>query len=102
LEWVQKNGVVPLKADKSGDAPDVDALLVELGNIGKGIPFYAIFPGDGRSPILFDGFLTQNQVIEKLKEAGPSKPRAEATAKRPDPDGSQPQALRLGAVDAGR
>jgi hypothetical protein len=95
LELVQKNGVVPLKADKTGDAPEVDALLVELGNISKGIPFYAIFPGNGAPPILFDGLLTQNQVIEKLEQAGPSKLRAAAVAAKP-----QPQAVQLGAIEA--
>ena len=88
MEWVEKLGVVPIKADKSRDAPEVDALLVELGNTSRGIPFYAIYPGDGRPPIVFDGFLTQNQVIEKLKEAGPS-----AAAAVPASAGTQQTAM---------
>ncbi len=69
---VEKNGVITLKADKSREAPEVDALLVELGNAGKGIPFYAIFPSHGGDPVTVDGLITQNQILELLREAGPS------------------------------
>jgi suppressor for copper-sensitivity B len=71
---VEELGVVPLKADKTREAPEVEALLRELGNASGGIPFYAIFPGNGGAPITFgDGLITQGQVLERLQEAGPSK-----------------------------
>jgi thiol:disulfide interchange protein DsbD len=76
---MQKNGVVAIKADKTQPAPEIDKLLVELGNTGKAIPFVAIYPGDGGEPITLDGFLTQSQILEALEEAGPSKNRNRST-----------------------
>ena len=72
-QLVQQNGVVALKADKSQEAPEVDALLVELGNAGKTLPFYAIYPPDGRPPITLDGVITQEMILTALEEAGPSR-----------------------------
>jgi thiol:disulfide interchange protein len=77
---VAKNEVVTIKADKTQTSPEIDQLLVELGNAGRGIPFYAIYPGSGGDPITFDGLITQQQVLTALEEAGPSRaspPRAE-------------------------
>ena len=70
--YMVKNGVEGLTADLSEDAPHIDKLMTELGRDGGGIPFYAIFPGDGRPPITFDGPLSQGGLLEKLGEAGPS------------------------------
>ncbi len=78
---VQRNNVVTLRADKTQPAPEVDELLVKLGNTGKAIPFVAIFPAGGGEPILMDGFITQNQVLEALKEAGPSRGGASTAMK---------------------
>jgi thiol:disulfide interchange protein len=69
---VEKNGVVAIRADKTRTSPDIDALLVELGNTGRGIPFLAIYPADGSAPILFDGLITKQMVLDALAEAGPS------------------------------
>ncbi len=69
---VQANGVKTLKADKTDPAPEVDELLVELGNEAKAIPYVAIFPADGSQPILLEGFITQQQVLDALERAGPS------------------------------
>lgn len=69
---VKKNDVIALKADKTQPAPDVDALLLELGNAGRAIPFVAIYPADGGPPKTMDGLITQEQVLEALKQAGPS------------------------------
>jgi thiol:disulfide interchange protein len=71
---VEELGVVTLKADKTRDAPEVDALLRELGNTGAAIPFYAVFPGNGGDPIVHNkALLTQGQIAEMLRQAGPSK-----------------------------
>lgn len=70
---VNEYGIVALKADKSREAPEVDALLVELGNAGKGIPFYAIFSGSGGDPVTADGIISKGQILRLLKEAGPSR-----------------------------
>jgi thiol:disulfide interchange protein len=72
-QWVVENRAVAMKADKTRDNPEIDRLLVELGNVGRGIPFYAVFPGRGGDPITFDGPITQNQVLNALKKAGPSR-----------------------------
>jgi suppressor for copper-sensitivity B len=69
---VKKNGVVAIRADKTRSSPEIDALLVELGNTGRGIPFVAIYPSNGDEPILFDGLISQQQVLDALNDAGPS------------------------------
>ena len=73
-EFVEKNGIVTLKADKTTSAPEVDDLLRQLGNKSGSIPFYAIFPaGNPNKPILLDGVFTSPQpIIDALKKAGPS------------------------------
>ena len=67
------SGIIAIKADKSGEAPDVDQLLVELGNHAKAIPFLAIYPAGGGQPITLSGLVTQDQVLDALTQAGPSK-----------------------------
>jgi thiol:disulfide interchange protein len=69
---VQANGVKTLKADKTGPAPEIDDLLVKLGNKAKAIPYVAVYPPDGSQPILLEGFITQQQVLDALQRAGPS------------------------------
>ena len=77
-EYVERNGIVTLKADKSAAAPEVDELLKLLGHDVRSLPFYAIFPsGQPNRPILFDGFLASPRpVIDALKQAGPSRSTA--------------------------
>ena len=66
--------VKTLKADKTGNAPEVDALLRQLGNRSQAIPYYAIYPAGGGEPIHFGNRpITANEIVEKLKQAGPSK-----------------------------
>jgi len=71
---VKDYGIVTLKADKTHPAPEVDELLQRLGNKGKSIPFYAIFPaGNPNRPILLDGvFTSPNPILDALRKAGPS------------------------------
>ena len=60
-----------MQANKSTSQIDeINRLLVELGNAGKGIPFYAIFPGNGDAPITFDGLLSAGGVINRFEQAG--------------------------------
>lgn len=73
---INKNDVIAIKADKTQPAPDVDALLLELGNAGRAIPFVAIYPADGGPPKTMDGVITLEQVLEALKQAGPSTSQA--------------------------
>ncbi len=69
--FVEAEGIVTLKADKTHTAPEVDELLRQLGNKGGSIPFYAIFPADNpNKPILMDGLLASPaQIIAKFKAA---------------------------------
>ena len=53
-QWVESNDVIVLKADKSSDSPEVDQLLLELGNSSKAIPYYALLRPD-ESPVHFNG-----------------------------------------------
>jgi hypothetical protein len=75
-KFVEEHGIVTLKADKTDEAPEVDELLLLLGNDGKSIPFYAIFPaGRPNEPILLDGVFTSPQpILDALMKAGPSQP----------------------------
>ena len=73
---INKNDVIAIKADKTQPAPDVDALLLELGNAGRAIPFVAIYPADGGPPKTMDGVISLEQVLEALKQAGPSTSQA--------------------------
>lgn len=70
---VDENGVITLRADKTGHAPEVDRLLVELGNSHRNIPYLAIYPAGGGSPIILDGLIKQESVLMTLKRAGRSK-----------------------------
>jgi thiol:disulfide interchange protein len=70
---VREHGVITIKADKTQSSPEIDALLVELGNPGRGIPFYAVYPGRGGDPITFDGLISRQQVLDALEQAGPSR-----------------------------
>ena len=73
LSIVKRNGVKTLKADKTVDNPDIDQLLVDLGNMTRAIPFYVIYPGDGGAPITMDGLITPWRVFRALQQAGPSR-----------------------------
>ena len=89
-EFIESNGIVAVKADKtdkfSEETKEINKLLVERGNQGKVIPFMAIYPAGGGQPILLDGLVSQQQVLEALKEAVPSSTTvdaAERTAMKP-------------------
>lgn len=70
-DFLNSNGIAMLVADKTESAPEIDRLLEELGNRAKAIPFYAIYPGDGRPPIVFNDVpLLQESLIERLESAG--------------------------------
>jgi hypothetical protein len=64
-----------LRADKTQSAPEIEDFLRVLGNKSGSIPFYAIFPADDPNrPITMDGVYTSPKpIIDKLKEAGPSR-----------------------------
>jgi len=72
--FIEANDIVTLKADKTQDAPEVDELLLRLGNKSRSIPFYAIFPARRpNKPILLDGlFASPEPILSALEKGGPS------------------------------
>lgn len=96
-QWVTENKIVVLKADKTNDSPEVDRLLMQLGNASKAIPYYALLkPGVTplKSNVHFDGvFYTPKSFLKKIetlsaaksKAAVSSQPAAAAESPKPDP-----------------
>jgi thiol:disulfide interchange protein DsbD len=86
---LRANGVVALRADKTGPAPEADETLRRLGNKAASIPFYAIFPSNSPSrPLLLDGIFTSPApIVQALQQAGASSgaktPAAEMARDRP-------------------
>lgn len=75
---VDENGVVPLLADFSEGSPEIQNKLVELDSLS--IPLLAIYPADPSAPpIILRDTITESQLIEALKEAGPSQTQSKLT-----------------------
>ncbi len=69
---VEKNGVVAVKADWTDPNPEIEKKLAELSS--RSIPVLAIYPaGRPEDVIILRDLVTQQQVIDALAEAGPSK-----------------------------
>ena len=83
--FITNNNIVAIKADKTKDSPDIDALLVKLGNHAKAIPFYAIYPaGQPDKPIVLDGiFASPDRVLEALRQAVGKTSTAAASSDKP-------------------
>ncbi len=64
--FFESNDVVLLKADKTHQAPEVDALLEELGNTTAAIPYFGLFQ-PGEEPIHFNGvFYSPKSFLDQL------------------------------------
>jgi thiol:disulfide interchange protein len=73
-EVVDSNNVITLIADMTEESPAANELLAKLGNAAQAIPYYAVFPASRPDePVVFDGLLRSQQVIDVLEQAGPSK-----------------------------
>ncbi|MGD0382476.1 MAG: thioredoxin family protein [Thermoguttaceae bacterium] len=72
-ELVKANGVVPMLADWTDQSPTIKKALNDLGR--NSIPVLAIWPANsqGQEPIILSDLLSESQVLEALKTAGPSK-----------------------------
>ncbi len=70
-QFLTDNNIVALKADMTRESPEINALLVKLGNHAKAIPFYAIYPANRPDqPIVLDGvFGSPKPVLQALKQA---------------------------------
>jgi thiol:disulfide interchange protein len=68
----EENDVVPLLADYSDMSEEIKNMLEALGS--RSIPVLAVFPaGEPTRPIVLRDLLTKGQVLEALRQAGPSK-----------------------------
>jgi thiol:disulfide interchange protein len=68
----EQNDVVPLLADYSEMSDEIKNMIEALGS--RSIPLLAVFPaGDPTRPIVLPDMLTKGQVVEALRQAGPSK-----------------------------
>ena len=76
LAMVRANDVKTLKADKTKSSPEIDELLVELGNTTTAIPYLAVYPADGGEPIIMKGPIMPWQILGALQAAGRSKSAA--------------------------
>lgn len=74
-DLIKANGVVPMLADWTDHSPMIKRALNELGY--NSIPVLAIWPakGSGKNVMVLSDLLRESQVLEALKEAGPSSPR---------------------------
>jgi thiol:disulfide interchange protein DsbD len=72
-ELIAKDRIVPMLADWTDESPDIKKALNDLGR--NSIPVLAIWPANPKDKevIILSDLLSQSQVIEALKEAGPSK-----------------------------
>ncbi len=71
-QFVEFNKIVPMVADYTNYPPELKAKLHELNSIS--IPIIAIYSGgDPEHPIILPDSITESQVLEALKTAGPSR-----------------------------
>jgi thiol:disulfide interchange protein len=74
-EAIEANRIVPLLADWTEESPEIKATLESLES--KSIPVLAIFPAvppgrDARGPIVLRDLITETQVLDAIRQAGPS------------------------------
>ena len=78
-----------LKADKSQPNQDVDALLEELGNSAKAIPYYALFRPN-QKPVHFNGvFLTPGSFLDRFAAEGVTFAESAGVASSEDNESAQ-------------
>jgi thiol:disulfide interchange protein DsbD len=80
---VDELGVATLVADYTETPDELQTVINSLG--GNGVPVVAVFPaGDPNRPFVFIGGYTKQQLLDALREAGPSK-KSEQVAMHPAP-----------------
>jgi thiol:disulfide interchange protein len=75
-EVIKANEVVPLLADWTDGSQEISDTLKALDS--KSIPVLAIFPAGSTEPIILRDLLSESEVLEALKKAGPSKAKTPA------------------------
>lgn len=77
-DLVSENGVVPLLADWSEPSDEIFNKIKELDSLS--IPLLAIYPADpSLEPIILRDAITESQLLEALKAAGPSQSKTKLT-----------------------
>jgi thiol:disulfide interchange protein len=78
LQLVKDNGVEPLLADWTDKSDTIKKALNKLGR--NSIPVLAIWPGQSPEgdPVVLTDLVSEAQVLDALKRAGPSKKQAES------------------------
>ena len=74
---IESNRIVPLLADWTEESPEIKAMLETLQS--RSIPVLAVFPAGPpnqppRDPIVLRDLITESQVLEAIRTAGPSRP----------------------------
>ncbi|WP_250931045.1 protein-disulfide reductase DsbD family protein [Aporhodopirellula aestuarii] len=81
-ELIKELNAVAMYADWTDRDPEIKAKLEELQS--KSIPLLAIYPGaNPEQPILLRDLVTQQTVLDKLREAGPSRGTKSVAARKP-------------------
>lgn len=76
---IDANRIVPLLADWTEESPEIKSMLETLQS--RSIPVLAIFPAvkpgePPRDPIVLRDLITESQVLDAIRQAGPSRPTA--------------------------
>jgi thiol:disulfide interchange protein len=83
LQEVRKNDVVPLLADWTDGSPEIKDVLTSLGS--RSIPVLAIYPASRpHQPIVLRDVISKSQIIDALREAGPSRTSTASSPSLPD------------------
>jgi thiol:disulfide interchange protein len=79
-QLVDQNQVVPLLADWTDENDQIKQKLAELKS--KSIPVFAVYPAgkSDKDVIILRDLITEEQVVEAIKQAGPSRPAVDETA----------------------
>jgi suppressor for copper-sensitivity B len=87
-ELIESEKIVPMIADYTNYPPALKAKLSELNSAS--IPILAIYSaGDSERPIVLRDIITESQLVDALKAAGPSK----STDSRPTAAGTQSNSI---------
>ena len=62
---IDKQGIIPIKADWTNSNPEITALLAKFGRVG--VPFYLFYPkGNSNPPVILPEILTEQIVLDAL------------------------------------
>ncbi len=85
---VNELGIATLMADFTETPPELQSVIEALG--GNGVPVIAVFPaGDPNRPFVFIGGYTKQQLLDALREAGPSKKTEQVALRTLNPAGGE-------------